>query len=46
MATEDQGFMKCTYVVGRYRPAGNWKGSFQENVLKGTYDGSICHGGE
>ena len=25
---------QCTWVVGRYSPAGNLVGSFQENVLK------------
>ena len=39
--TKDNG-MVCTYVVGRYRPAGNFMGKFQENVLEGTYSNSIC----
>ena len=34
--------MVCTYVVGRYRPAGNFQGKFQENVKKGTFSNSIC----
>ena len=32
----------CTYVVGRYKPAGNWMGNEPENVFKGTYDKSFC----
>ena len=39
----DQGGMKCAYIVGRYKPAGNMGGEFQENVLKGSFDsGSFC----
>lgn len=34
--------MVCTYVVGRYRSAGNYRGEFQENVLKGNFSKSIC----
>ena len=32
----------CTYVVGRYKPPGNWIGKEPQNVLKGTYDKSFC----
>lgn len=32
----------CTYVVARYRPAGNFLGEFAKNVLKGKFDGSEC----
>ena len=35
--------MNCAYIVGRYKPAGNMGGKFQENVLKGTFDAdSYC----
>ena len=34
--------MFCTYIVGRYRPAGNWAGQYAENVLKGTFNESTC----
>ena len=30
--------MKCVYVVGRYRKAGNMGGEFTKNVLKGKFD--------
>ena len=29
--------MYCTYIVARYRPAGNWQGQYAENVIKGTF---------
>ena len=32
----------CTYVVARYRPAGNFIGEFSKNVLKGSFDGTQC----
>ena len=39
----DRRGMKCAYIVGRYKPAGNMVGKFQENVLKGSFDpGSYC----
>ena len=34
---------KCTCLVARYRPAGNWLGKNPENVLKGTFDESFCN---
>ena len=34
--------MTCTYIVGRYRPAGNFQGKFQENVVRGSFSNSIC----
>lgn len=34
--------MTCTYVVGRYRPAGNFAAQYQKNVPKGSFDQSIC----
>ncbi|XP_068723223.1 Golgi-associated plant pathogenesis-related protein 1-like isoform X1 [Montipora capricornis] len=30
--------MKCAFVVGRYEPAGNFIGTYRENVPKGTFD--------
>ena len=39
----DQERMKCAYIVGRYKPAGNWGGKYQENVLQGSFDAdSYC----
>lgn len=35
--------MKCGYIVGRYRPAGNMMGDFQENVLKGNFNKNYCN---
>ena len=32
----------CTYVVARYRPAGNFIGEFARNVLKGHFNGAQC----
>ena len=32
----------CTYVVARYRPAGNFIGEFAKNVLKGKFNGAQC----
>ena len=35
--------MKCAYIVGRYKPAGNMMGDFAKNVVKGSFDkGSYC----
>ena len=40
--TEKKG-MKCAYIVGRYKPAGNMRGRYAENVLPGSFDaGSYC----
>ena len=41
-AETTQNAMKCAYIVGRYKPAGNMIGQFQQNVLKGSFDGSYC----
>ena len=30
--------MYCTYIVARYRPAGNWAGQYVANVPKGKFD--------
>ena len=36
----------CTYVVGRYKPPGNYIGKEPENVFKGTYNKeATCSGG-
>ena len=44
-AVATTGRMKCAYIVGRYKPAGNFLGKFRENVLKGSFDaGSFCSG--
>ena len=42
MATGKKGGMTCTYVVGRYRPAGNMGGEYKEKVPKGSYSRSVC----
>ena len=34
---QQQG-MRCAYIVGRYKPAGNYEGSYRENVLKGSFN--------
>ena len=36
-ANKIEGDMTCTYVVGRYRKAGNIMGQFTKNVHKGNY---------
>ena len=43
VATGTKDGMKCTYLVARYRPAGNWLGQEPKNVLKGTFDESFCN---
>ena len=36
----------CTYVVGRYRPAGNMMNNFRRNVARGRFEkNSYCSGG-
>ena len=36
----------CTYIVGRYRPAGNFMNNFRRNVAKGRFNkSSYCSGG-
>ena len=34
--------MTCTYVVGRYRPAGNMGGQYKKNVPKGSFTQGVC----
>ena len=34
--------MTCTYVVARYRPAGNYKSQFADNVAKGSFNEGKC----
>lgn len=33
-----KGNMKCTFIVGRYKPAGNFIGRFKNNVLPGKFN--------
>ena len=38
--------MKCTYIVGRYKPLGNFNtgnNDYQKNVLKGSFQKSYCN---
>ena len=37
-ADVNENGMKCTYVVGRYRPAGNMIGDYAKNVPKGSFN--------
>ena len=42
-AEVQQNGMKCAYIVGRYKPAGNFLGEYQQNVPKGSFDAnSYC----
>ena len=42
-AESEQGGMKCAYIVGRYKPAGNYIGEYQQNVPRGNFDAnSYC----
>ena len=34
--------MYCTYVVGRYKKAGNFIGKYKENVAKGSFSQDTC----
>lgn len=34
----DKDGMKCTYIVGRYRPAGNMMGDHAKNVPQGSFN--------
>ena len=42
MATGKKNGMTCTYVVGRYRPAGNMGRQYKANVPKGSFTQSVC----
>ena len=43
MATgKSQSGMFCTYIVGRYRPPGNYRGRYKKNVAKGTFTKDLC----
>ena len=42
-ATAKSNGMYCTYVVGRYKKAGNFMGKFKENVAKGSFSRSVCN---
>ena len=42
-AESEENGMKCAYIVGRYKPAGNFRGEYQQNVPKGSFDAnSYC----
>ena len=36
-----QNGMNCAYIVGRYKPAGNFGGSYRVNVLKGSFNRDV-----
>ena len=42
-ATGKKNGMYCTYIVGRYRPPGNFQGKFQQNVARGSFNKDICN---
>ena len=35
--------MPCIFVVGRYRPLGNFNNQYREQVLEGNFDRSYCN---
>ncbi|PFX24938.1 uncharacterized protein LOC111330941 [Stylophora pistillata] len=37
-----QNGMPCVFVVGRFKPSGNYNGEYKKNVFKGTFDSSYC----
>ena len=41
-AEGEKNGMKCAYIVGRYKKAGNMMGDFPENVPKGDFSESYC----
>ncbi len=41
-ASSKKDGMFCTFVVARYKEAGNLKGAFKENVLKGNFSKDVC----
>ena len=41
-ASSKKNGMYCTYVVGRYKKAGNFMGKYKENVEKGSFSNSMC----
>lgn len=42
-ATGKNNGMFCTYIVGRYKPAGNFQGKYDANVKKGSFEKSkVC----
>ena len=41
-ASAEKSGMHCTYVVGRYKKAGNFIGNYKENVEKGTFSQDTC----
>ena len=40
--TKENG-ISCSYVVGRYKEAGNMGGEYTENVFKGSFTKDICN---
>ncbi|EDO40545.1 predicted protein, partial [Nematostella vectensis] len=42
-ATGKLNGIPCVFVVGRYRPPGNFNNQFKEKVLRGKFDPSYCN---
>ena len=42
-ADAEKNGMYCTYVVGRYKKAGNFIGKYKENVAKGSFSQDMCN---
>ena len=41
-ATKKKNGGLCTYIVARYKPAGNFAGKYKENVEEGTFERGMC----
>ena len=41
-AAGEQNGMPCIFVVGRFKPSGNYKSEYKKNVFKGSFDASYC----
>ena len=43
-ATGSHDGVPCTYIVARYKPAGNFEGQFQTEVKRGSFTEEVCKG--
>ena len=41
-STKEHG-MSCSYIVGRYKEAGNMGGEYKKNVFKGSFTKDLCN---